>query len=276
MTTLETNAETELESTTLELSTLEHGSADPICAAAVDLARAAAIAEAGDSAVGEHLGVIPEGETVATHLFDCTMAGYVGWQWQVSTTRAHGTQRVTVSEVSPAPTTSALLAPEWVPWTERIKPGDLSSGTVVPTADDDPRLQPGWSGADDLAAELDPGPLQPVCWEPGLGRKRVPSPLGRTEAAIRWHRGEAGPNSAMARSAPADCASCGWMLTIGGPLGQMFGVCSNALSPSDGHVVAFDHGCGGHSDAPPVGGGVSVVDVVMDEVSNANLEYEAE
>jgi hypothetical protein len=251
------------------------GSTDPICAAAIDLAQAAAVAEAGAEGVGEHLGVIAENDLVATHLFECTMAGYVGWQWQVSVTRAPGTQRVTISEVSPAPTPDALVTPAWVPWTERILPGDLSSGTVVPTPADDPRLLPGWSGSDDLTAELDPGPLHPVSWEPGLGRKRVPSPQGRTEAAVRWYRGDAGPNSAMARAAPAQCGSCGWMMTIGGPLGQMFGVCTNTLSPSDGHVVSFDHGCGGHSEATPTAA-INVVDVVLDEVSTANLDYEAE
>ena len=28
----------------------------------------------------------------------------------------------------------------------------------------------------------------------------------------------------------------------------MFGVCANGSSPSDGQAVAFDHGCGAHSD----------------------------
>ena len=35
------------------------------------------------------------------------------------------------------------------------------------------------------------------------------------------------------------------------PLGQAFGVCSNLLSPADGRVVSFDHGCGGHSEDSP-------------------------
>jgi hypothetical protein len=41
------------------------------------------------------------------------------------------------------------------------------------------------------------------------------------------------------------------MLTIGGPLGQTFGICTNRLSPSDGRVVSFEHGCGAHSESLP-------------------------
>ena len=37
-------------------------------------------------------------------------------------------------------------------------------------------------------------------------------------------------------------------LRIAGPLTHQFGVCANVSSPSDGHAVSFDHGCGAHSD----------------------------
>jgi hypothetical protein len=223
--------------------------ADPICAAAVDLAWSAAVDDGGPEAVGAHVGLTAESELLVSHTFACTMPGYVGWQWHVVLTRAQRSRKVTVSEVDLMPTPGALLAPEWVPWNERIRPGDLSAGNVVPTDPDDARLAPGWSGADELAGELEPGPLHPVNWEPGLGRPRVPSSVGRSEAASRWYRGEHGPRDPIARVAPGQCSSCGWMMTVGGPLGQTFGICSNMLSPSDGNVVSFDHGCGGHSEA---------------------------
>ena len=37
-------------------------------------------------------------------------------------------------------------------------------------------------------------------------------------------------------------------MTIGGALGQAFGVCANVMSPADGHVVALAFGCGAHSE----------------------------
>ena len=52
----------------------------------------------------------------------------------------------------------------------------------------------------------------------------------------------------MARQASAECATCGFMLPMGGPLGQQFAVCANPMSPADGHVVALAFGCGAHSE----------------------------
>ena len=52
----------------------------------------------------------------------------------------------------------------------------------------------------------------------------------------------------MARQASHECGSCGFMLPIGGPLGQLFAVCANLLSPADGRVVALTFGCGAHSE----------------------------
>lgn len=224
---------------------------DPICAAAVDLAWHAALADEGPEAVGAHLGLSADDERLVTHRFACTLPGYPGWEWRVSVVRAKRSRTVTVNEVSLGPGAASLVAPAWVPWADRLRPGDLNAGAVAPTDPGDARLSPGWSGADDLAGQLDRGPLHPVNWEPGLQRMRVPSAFGRESAASRWYAGEHGPRSPLAKAAPGECSTCGWMLTIGGPLGQMFGVCTNLLSPSDGRTVSFDHGCGGHSEAAP-------------------------
>jgi hypothetical protein len=45
-----------------------------------------------------------------------------------------------------------------------------------------------------------------------------------------------------------ECASCGFLLPIGGPMGQQFAVCANRMSPADGRVVALTYGCGAHSE----------------------------
>jgi hypothetical protein len=38
---------------------------------------------------------------------------------------------------------------------------------------------------------------------------------------------------------------------MGGPLGQLFAVCANVMSPADGRVVALSYGCGAHSEVEP-------------------------
>jgi len=93
-----------------------------------------------------------------------------------------------------------------------------------------------------------PSPLQPGEWEIGLGRARVLSPLGRDDAAERWVSGDFGPTAPIARQSAAECSTCGFMLPMGGPLGQAFAVCANQMSPADGHVVSLAFGCGAHSE----------------------------
>ena len=95
---------------------------DATLAAAVDVAEAAARAEGGDR-VGEHLGSRADGERVLTHFFAATLPGYSGWRWAVTLARASRSRTVTVDEVVLLPGDDALLAPEWVPWSERLRPG---------------------------------------------------------------------------------------------------------------------------------------------------------
>ena len=222
---------------------------DAVCRDAVDQARAAATALSPAEHVGEHLGVTAEGERVVTHRFACLASGYRGWHWVVTLARAPRARTATVDEVVLMPGPDALVAPAWVPWSERVEPGDLGVGDVLPTTEDDPRLAPGWSGLDDLAAASDEPGLRPQGWELGIGRRRVLSGEGRDDAASRWLAGDTGPDTAMARSAPAKCATCGFLLPIGGPTGSAFGVCANGMSPADGRVVSLAFGCGAHSEA---------------------------
>ncbi|CAN5284092.1 hypothetical protein BH24ACT9_BH24ACT9_02870 [soil metagenome] len=211
-------------------------------------ARAAAVELGGDT-VGEHLGVVAEVEAdrLLTHRFRSTARGYLGWQWSVTLARAPRSKKITVDEVGLLPGDGALLAPAWVPWSERILPGDLSVSDVLPTAPDDVRLVPGYLGSDDPTAQ-DPG-VEPISFELGVGRLRILSREGRTETADRWHSGDHGPATPMARHAPGECASCGFFLPIAGSMRQLFGACANVMSPADGHVVSADFGCGAHSEA---------------------------
>ena len=219
---------------------------DAALADAVELARQAAVTEGGADYVGTHLGVASEGELLAAHMFACTAPGYVGWRWTVILARASGQESVTVCDAVLLPGPEALVAPQWVPWSQRVRPGDLGPGDVLPTSAEDSRLVPGFTGADE-AHDLD-SVLAPPTWELGLGRPRVLSAFARLDAAERWEDGDFGPDSVMAKSAKEACASCGFMVTIGGALGQGFGLCANAMSPADGRVVSLAYGCGAHSE----------------------------
>ncbi len=215
---------------------------------AADQARAAVAEFSEPEAVGDYLGVGHEDPNTATHRFLAHLPGYQGWQWAVVVAAIPGAQRATVSEVVLVPGPTALLAPEWVPWEERIRQGDLGPGDLLAPAADDPRLVPGYTASgdpevDEAAAEF------------GLGRRWVMSAWGRSSAAQRWHDGDYGPDSAMARSTKRVCRDCGFFLALTGSLGAMFGVCGNELS-ADGRVVDKLYGCGAHSDTlAPAGSG---------------------
>lgn len=236
-----------------------------LLAGAVDVAREAAVAEAaadlpdGSVAVGAHLASLAEDDGSVTHYFAAEQGGYRGWRWAVTVAAALPDGPVTVSEVVLIPGPEALVAPGWVPWDQRIRPGDLGVGDLLPTPDDDPRLVPGYVASDDPAVEE-------VAREVGLGRERVLSRLGREQAAERWQDGPRGPGSDMARSAPGSCGTCGFFLPLAGSLRAAFGVCGNAYAPADGEVVAVGFGCGAHSDSrTEAASPVAVAELVYDD-----------
>jgi hypothetical protein len=221
---------------------------DAALAAAVDDARAALVESVGSEFVGEHVGVVAEADRVVTHHFASTQAGYDGWRWAVTLARAPRMKHVTVNEVVLIPGDSALVAPAWLPWKDRLAKDDLGPGDLLPVADDDPRLVPGYLVGDQALDPSTARELRDVAREVGLGRERVLSITGRDQAADRWYGGDNGPDAPIAQSAPASCATCGFLVRMAGPLSATFGVCANGSTPTDGQVVSFDHGCGGHSD----------------------------
>lgn len=251
---------------------------DQACAQAVDLARAALIAAPGVGAdsVGAHLGVEAIADRVVTHLFECQSPGYSGWRWAVTVARAPRSKTVTVDESELLPGPDALLAPAWVPWQDRLRPGDVGIGDLLPASADDERLvsiavlegddavidwfRP-WTDSENLA---EAGPAEPSeLLAPG--RSRVPSALGRDDMAQRWYDSDHGPRTPLSHAAPANCASCGFFVPLSGGLGRIFGACGNAYAPDDGRVVSADHGCGAHSEAVLAGSQAPAAAPVIDE-----------
>jgi Protein of unknown function (DUF3027) len=227
---------------------------DQACAEAVDLARAALVEVVGPDVVGEHLDAEADGERVVTHLFACTDPAYTGWRWAVTVARAPRAKAVTVDETVLLPGPGSLLAPAWVPWQDRLRPGDVGVGDLLPAPPDDERLVPlvvlegpdavaDWYSAGEEAGPEEPGEL------PAPGRSRVLSAIGRDGAAARWYTSEHGPRTPLAHAAPAHCVSCGFFVPLSGQLGRLFGVCANGYAPDDGRVVSADHGCGAHSES---------------------------
>ncbi len=215
---------------------------DSVLAAAVDVAREAAIEAADDAAaVGEHLSANDEGDKLVTHLFACTLPGYRGWVWSVTLSRTPRLKNANVCEAHLVPADDALLAPSWIPWADRVQPGDLEPSMVLPRIDEDSRLMHGYEETGDEDADA------LAIWELGLGRERVLAPRGREDAADRWYRGSHGPTAAAAIASTATCSTCAFFVPLSGSLRTTFGACANEWSPSDGSVVAVDHGCGAHS-----------------------------
>ena len=250
------------------LLTLDDGSVQRALTDAVEIAREAAVVEAGAEQIGAHAGIQREDAVSASHLFEAAVPGYQGWRWSVTVAVAGPGEPVTVSEVVLTPGPDALVAPKWVPWERRVRAGDLGVGDIFPTGDDDPRLVPGYVQSDDPAVEE-------VAHEIGLGRVHVLSRYGRAEAATRWRGGEFGPRSDMARSAPGACGTCGFYLPLAGSLRGAFGVCGNEIAPADGHVVNVEYGCGAHSEIEvEVTSSVPVAELVYDD-SLLDMEPEA-
>ena len=209
--------------------------------AAVELARHALEEVTDPITVGEYLAAAPNAERLVTHLFDCTLSGYRGWRWAVTLSRVPRGRTATVCEMELLPGEEALLAPAWVPWADRLEPGDITRSDRLPRKETDERLEPGWeaTGKDADAVALD---------QLDLGRPRVLSAQGVSSAAERWYGGDHGPDAEGVRKAHATCSTCGFFVPMAGALRAIFGVCANEWATDDGSVVSLDHGCGAHSE----------------------------
>ena len=84
-----------------------------------DLARGALLEITPASTVGEYVGTTDEGDGVVSVLFASAQPGYPDWRWTVSIAQVEG-EEPTVREAELMPAEGALLAPDWVPWSDRL------------------------------------------------------------------------------------------------------------------------------------------------------------
>ncbi|KQQ94760.1 hypothetical protein ASF62_08505 [Leifsonia sp. Leaf325] len=93
--------------------------ADDVLLAAEALARTALAEITPVETIGEPAGHIVEGEHALSLLFETRLTGYPGWHWTVTLGRVEGAEP-TVLEAELMPGENALLAPDWVPWSDRL------------------------------------------------------------------------------------------------------------------------------------------------------------
>ncbi len=220
---------------------------------AISVAREALADIAEGEEIGEHIGVTGLARNVAVHRFDADVPGYPGWEWNAVVACASGSRYVTVNEVAlvPAPEGEALRAPEWVPYSDRLRPGDLGPGDLMAPAPDDERLT-----EDSFARD--------AVTFPGRETKKYLTTTGLRDAKQRWRTGEFGPTSEFAEKAALRCASCAFYVPMAPPIDDVFGVCTNEYS-ADGRVVASSYGCGAHSDTTVEEAGVDDAEKLYDD-----------
>jgi hypothetical protein len=65
------------------------------------------------------LGTSEDASKAISYRFAANLSGYVGWEWHVVVFQAKKSDAATVSEVVLLPGKDSIVAPDWVPWSER-------------------------------------------------------------------------------------------------------------------------------------------------------------
>ncbi|MHA3723384.1 DUF3027 domain-containing protein [Leucobacter sp. HY1910] len=93
---------------------------DPELLAARAVARRALEEITDARSIGAESGHEVHEERLVTLFFECRLEGYPGWRWAATLTRVDSDAAVNVLEVELLPGEGAVIAPEWVPWSERL------------------------------------------------------------------------------------------------------------------------------------------------------------
>ena len=126
---------------------------DEILAAAKDVALQGVQEIAPAHAIGLVHHVRAEEERLSTHLFECTLPGYRGWFWFATLSRAPRSRVATICEVGLLPGDDALIAPDWVPWADRVRPEDLEENAEQENVESDAATEESAEPAENKAEE---------------------------------------------------------------------------------------------------------------------------
>jgi len=128
-----------------------------------------ALAEFSDGSFGSLVSEQNPVKGVFEFQFECTKRGYADWHWVVTITQPDGRKPATVSEITLMAGPDALLAPEWIPWAERLKEFRRQlreEGRAKSDAEADALIRKMASGADneeseDSESKADDGGVEP-------------------------------------------------------------------------------------------------------------------
>jgi hypothetical protein len=108
-----------IDAASIDAASIDAASIDAASIDYTDLAREALLEVTPESTIGAPVGTVDEGDGVVSVLFANRLPGYPGWRWTVSVAKI-GDDEPTVLEVELMPGDGSLVAPEWVPWSERL------------------------------------------------------------------------------------------------------------------------------------------------------------
>jgi len=103
--------------------------------AVITAAHAALLEITEETTVGSLLGVDEPEAGVVDVLYASAMPGYPDWRWTVSVSVLDGVDAPSVLELELLPGEGSILAPEWVPWAERVT--DADTAEAEDESDDD-------------------------------------------------------------------------------------------------------------------------------------------
>lgn len=87
--------------------------------AADNTAFALEILKSENLSVGPFIEIVDEGDDTFSYLFKSELKGYVDWRWSVTIYQPEGAEP-TLSEFVLFPGSESLVAPDWIPWSERL------------------------------------------------------------------------------------------------------------------------------------------------------------
>ncbi|WP_194266039.1 DUF3027 domain-containing protein [Arthrobacter yangruifuii] len=150
------------------------GKPDAVLAEAVAEARAGLLEVVSEDEIGNYVGAVADAERLVTHRFASRRPGYRGWFWYVTVARVPRSKKVTVSEVGLLPSNEALLAPEWLPWSDRLRPEDIAAEQELQAREQAEQEQAEQERAEQEQSDLEQG-------EQDLSGEQLPESTGAGE-----------------------------------------------------------------------------------------------